>query len=77
LDAGREGGEIGVLWDVLTCVFDEAFLPGGVWVCEINLGMEHFGDIFVVGGLGSDVGGMEGGHEWLDLHSDFFCNRIQ
>ena len=58
---GREGGEIGVLWDKLTdelvCVFDEAFLPGGVWVCEIDLGVELFGDIFVVGELGSVVGG--------------------
>ena len=58
---GREGGEIGVFGDILTdelvCVFDEAFLPGGVRVCEIDLGMEHFGDIFVVGELGSVVCG--------------------
>ena len=57
----RERGEIGVLWDILTdefvCVFDEAFLPRGVWVCEIDLGVEHFGDIFVVGELCSVVGG--------------------
>lgn len=46
-----------VVTNDLVCVFDEAFLPGRVWVCAIDLGMEHLGDIFVVGELGSVVGG--------------------
>ena len=57
----REGGEIGavryILPDEFVGVFDESLFPGGVRVCEIDLGMELSGDVFVFGELGAVVGG--------------------
>ena len=41
--------------DEFICVFDETFFPGGIGVGEIDICMQHFGDVFVVGELGSVV----------------------
>lgn len=53
--------EIGAIGDVLTDEFvgvlDEAFLPGGIRVCEEDFSVQHFCDVFVFGELGSVVGG--------------------
>ena len=46
-----------VLTDEFVGIVDETFLPGGIGMGEVDFGMQHFCDIFVLCELGSVVCG--------------------